>query len=167
MRVADMSTENMTYRPQTHDCEAPGCLGKTREGKAYCSEHVEMNTYASKVIEAIARRDAEDALVVRANSRPKDYNVDGVTARSILQQLEESGTRTKKRLCLELHLEPGVLDAYTTALVKKGLVRLGRTNRGGETLTLPKTAAPRLASGGQACPDTRSNRRPPAASSQG
>jgi Tfp pilus assembly protein PilF len=117
-------------------CEAPDCDRTTREGKPFCSEHVAQNDYASKVLAEIAKRERQDEYVLRPNTKPKNYPTDGVTAQSILQQLSEKGTRTKERLCRELNIEKPLLDAYTEALVRKRLIRVGRTSRGSETLSL-------------------------------
>lgn len=95
-----------------------------------------MNTYASKVLRLIEQRDEDDAFVLRKGTRPKDYNINGVTAQSILQQLRDKGTRTRERLCRELHLDRPVLDAYAEALIAAGLVLPGCTGRGCETLAL-------------------------------
>lgn len=136
MRVADRNEGNASYHSQTRRCAARDCPGSTREGKPFCSEHVGLNSYASEVMQKIAQRDAEDALALSPNTAPEDYNVAGVTAQSILQQLEERGTRTKERLCRELGLDRELVDAYADALIMRGLVRIGRTGRGCETLSL-------------------------------
>lgn len=117
-------------------CGFTGCSHGTREGKPFCPEHVELNEHAKKVLAHISARELEDAKVVDAKTKIKDYNVRGITARSIVQHLAEHGTRTKERLCRELGLERPVLDAYSEALIKRGLIHLGKTGRGSETLAL-------------------------------
>lgn len=136
MRVVDRHDGNLAYRSQVRQCQSPECARHTREGKPYCPKHVGMNSYAAEVMGRIAEREAEDAYVLRPNTKPETYNTEGETARSILQHLEDRGTRTKERICRELGLDRNVVDAYTDALVIRGLVRLGRTGRGSETLSL-------------------------------
>lgn len=136
MRVADIHLGNTAYRSQTRKCEVPECDQSTREGKPYCSEHVGKNSYAAKVLADIARRDAEDTFVLNPRTKVKDYPIDGVTARAIVQNVRENGTRTKERLCRELNIEKKLLDAYSKALIRSGVLRLGRTGRGSETLSL-------------------------------
>jgi hypothetical protein len=139
MRVADINVQQ-PYRSQTRICELPGCKLTTRESKPFCPDHVGENTHAGKVLAEIARREAEDEMVLKGEAHPSVYNLRGITARSILQQLAEHGTRTKERLCRELGLERKVLDGYSDALMAKGAVVIGRTSRGSETLSLAKTA---------------------------
>jgi len=136
MRVADIDSGPSTHRAQTRVCGYAGCHHGTREGKPFCSEHVGLNEHAQKVLAQIALREAEDARVTDVMTKVKDYNVRGITARSIVQNLAEHGVRTKERLCRELNLERPVLDGYAKALINRGLLHLGRTGRGSETLSL-------------------------------
>lgn len=136
MRVVEKSPTSGSYRSGSRACEARGCAASTREGKAFCPEHVGLNRYAMKVMREIAEREAEDAAVLKTRTPISDYNTQGITAQAILQCLRENGTRTRARLCRELNIERPLLDAYAKALIREGLVHEGRTNRGGETLAL-------------------------------
>jgi len=102
----------------------------------------EYNTHASQVLKEIATREAEDELVLRHDTPVSGYNISGITAQSIIQQLAEHGTRTAARLCRELSIDREVLDCYVEALVEQGCVTLGRTNRRNLTLTLRRRQGP-------------------------
>ena len=60
----------------------------------------------------------------------------GLTARELVLHLSLHGARTVERLSRELQLDPKVLDGYVSALVSKGAVTLGRTNRGSTVVRL-------------------------------
>ncbi|MGD9725474.1 MAG: hypothetical protein AB7L09_00435 [Nitrospira sp.] len=137
MRLADIP-ETLGYRSQVRECDVEGCSEKTREGKQYCLEHLELNPYAAKVMADIAQRDADDAYAVSRGAVPENINTEGVTAMEILHHLAEHGARTKERLCRELCVDREVVDAYTEALRIRGWVLVGQTCRRNETLTLAR-----------------------------
>lgn len=135
MRVATAHTGSGA-RGEAVRCDVPGCSSSTREGKPYCSEHVDYNPYVSRLLDQIAERDKED----EAARSGKTLNVRGITAQSIIQHLAEHGPRTRERLCKELQIDMDVLDGYTRAMVRKKMVRRGRTRRGSVTLELRASA---------------------------
>lgn len=116
-------------------CEFDGCKETTREGKPYCSNHVELNLYASEVVAHLERRAQEDG---RARRQVRGINTGGVTATELLQNIADHGPRTKERLCRELNIDRAALDGYVEALRVKGLVTVGLTKRGSETVDLTK-----------------------------
>lgn len=46
-------------------CELPGCIQSTREGKPYCSDHVEMHPYVQAIL---AKKRDETAKLERRTS---------------------------------------------------------------------------------------------------
>lgn len=137
MRVADHDYVT-PYRSNTRTCEATGCKLATRESKPYCPEHVGMNAHAMLVLQRIAEREAEDERVRKGKARVETYNIDGITAQEIVQNLYEHGPRTRERLCRELSIDREILDGYAQALITAKRVFIGRTVRGSETLILSK-----------------------------
>ncbi|MCO5169301.1 MAG: hypothetical protein M9894_23400 [Planctomycetes bacterium] len=117
-------------------CEAPGCSQATREGKAYCSDHVEMHPYVQDLIARLEQRESEDDRVNRRG--PRAVNLQGITTQEILQHLAFHGPRTEERLCRELNLEVKTLQGYVQALRRKKLVTLGHTKRGSTVVKLAK-----------------------------
>jgi hypothetical protein len=117
-------------------CEAPGCIQATREGKAYCSDHVEMHPYVQDLIARLEQREAEDERVAKRG--PRAVNLQGITSQEILQHLAFHGPRTEERLCRELNLDVKTLQGYVQALRRKKLVTLGHTKRGSTVVKLTK-----------------------------
>lgn len=117
-------------------CEAPGCNQATREGKAYCSDHVEMHPYVQDLIMRLEEREAEDERVHRRGARA--VNLQGITTQEILQHLAFHGPRTEERLCRELNLDVKTLQGYVQAMRRKKLVTLGHTKRGSTVVKLAK-----------------------------
>lgn len=117
-------------------CEAPDCNQATREGKAYCSDHVEMHPYVQDLIMRLEEREAEDERVNRRG--PRAVNLQGITTQEILQHLAFHGPRTEERLCRELNLEVKTLQGYVQAMRRKKLVTLGHTKRGSTVVKLAK-----------------------------
>jgi len=136
MKVIDPHYGATSYTAGPRSCEARNCAASTREGKPYCPKHYKLNSYADKVLKEIAQREAEDAVVLDQTTPSASYSIAGITPRSILQKLNEVGTRTRAKLCKELALDRRVLDGYAEALIRENLVVEGRTARGGETLSL-------------------------------
>jgi hypothetical protein len=138
MKVAENYSFPSSRSPVSR-CEARSCGLYTREGKPFCPKHVDMNSYAMRVLESIERRAAEDMSVSLGKIPVSQYNINGITASAILQMLSESGPRTKVRLCRELAVDISIVDGYAKALIKKKLVVAGRTSRGIATLSLVRS----------------------------
>ena len=125
-------------KTESRTCDHPGCVERTRDGKPFCLDHVEDHPYVRGLLAQIAEREAQDDLVSRKG--PRAVELDGVTVQEILQHLELHGARTKERLVREVNLPAAVLHGYVRALVKRGLVKLGKTKRG-STVVRPVNAA--------------------------
>lgn len=121
-------------RPTPRHCEVSGCGKSTREGKAFCTDHVELHPYVRALLEQLEQRAAEDDAVRARGARAA--NLDGITAQEILQHLAVHGPRTEERLCRELNLEAKTLKGYVLALRREKRVRLGHTKRGSATVKL-------------------------------
>ena len=129
--------EHLGFRSQsstTRFCDADGCYQTTREGKPFCPDHVELHPYVQSILSTLAEREAEEEKVRQRGSRAVD--VAGLTARELVLHLSLHGARTVERLSRELQLDAKVLDGYVGALVKRGVVALGRTNRGSTVVRL-------------------------------
>jgi hypothetical protein len=139
MKVAENYSfpSSSSRSPVTH-CEVRSCGLYTREGKPFCPDHVDMNSYAMRVLRSIERRSAEDLAVSLGKTPVSKCNINGITARAILQNLSENGPRTKIRLCRDLAVDISVVEGYAKALIKRKLVVAGKTGRGIATLVLVK-----------------------------
>lgn len=125
--------EGSSSRLGPRHCEAPGCPHTTREGKPFCTDHVEMNPHAKKVVVGLTQQEKDDERAARSRRK---VNTNGITATSVLQNVSYYGPRTKERLCRELNVDMDVLDGYVQALLKEGKISLGQTRRGSEVVSL-------------------------------
>ena len=89
-----------------------------------------------RILSVVAAREAEGAQVRERG--PRAVNPQGLTARELVLHLSLHGARTVERLSRELQLDAKVLDGYVGALVHRGVVALGRTNRGSTVVRLAK-----------------------------
>jgi len=126
-------------RPQTRFCEAPNCGQATREGKTYCSDHVELHPYVRGILDKLETREQEDAKVEEHGY--KAVNIEGITARELLQQLTLHGPRTIHRLARELIMDGPTVNSYVKALHEHGLVDLDTTKRGALVVGLHESPA--------------------------
>ena len=132
-------------RPQvssTRFCEAPGCTHTTREGKPYCPDHVEQHPYVQDILFTLAEREAEEDRVRSTGAGAVDPQ--GLTARELVLHLSLHGARTVERLSRELQLDSKVVEGYVHAMVGRGVVALGRTNRGSTVVRLSDAVEARL-----------------------
>lgn len=136
IRVLDLSFYFARNRLRPRRCAAPGCAVATREGRDYCSDHVEQQPYVQALLAKLEERELQDDRV--KSTGPKAVDLSGITSREILQHLAFHGPRTEERLCRELDLDLKTLSAYVSAMRDKGLVRLGQTKRGSTVVKLVK-----------------------------
>lgn len=117
-------------------CEADGCGGPTREGKPFCSEHVESMDYVQGILAQMADRTTE---IERVKKRGwKAVNVRGPVVGEIADYLNAHGERTIERIAREVchGTLREVLSHYVTAMKKAKLVTLGVSRRGSTTLQM-------------------------------
>ena len=115
-------------RPPRRLCEADDCHRGTREGKAYCSDHVLQQPYVLELVAEIEAKQEEEERVRRVGVRAVDPR--GLTAQEILRFLYVNGSRTLPRLARDLNLSVEVLQSYVKVLKRKRAVQLGVTDRG-------------------------------------
>lgn len=98
-----------TPRRPTRDCVQ--CGRTTREGKPYCSEHVERCTGAAAAIDGQAQRDAELAAI--RDGRP--VTTDMAVVGDLVAMLEAFGKRSVRRLAVDLGPEWDSDHVYAVA----------------------------------------------------
>lgn len=129
MQMLFEATQNVTRL-----CERPGCFETTREGKTYCSNHIDAQPYIKDLMKRMEERLEEDEQVRLEGSNA--VNLNSITAKEIKLQLQYCGTRTEERLTRELQIDKTVIHSYAIRLQKEGLVRFGRTDRNNLTINL-------------------------------
>lgn len=128
------SSSSSSTTSTTRFCDVAGCTQTTREGKPFCPDHVELHPYVQTILDTLREREEEEEKVRQRGARAVDPH--GLTARELVLHLALHGARTVERLSRELQLDSKVLDGYVGALVRRGVVALGRTNRGSTVVRL-------------------------------
>lgn len=133
-------------RKKPRHCDMEGCSQATREGKPYCSDHVEELPYVLEVQQRIAAREDEQAEAAKRGARAIDPY--GPTARDILLSLWVNGERSVARLAREMNLDFQLVQEYVKRLKKAKLIEQIPARRGaGKAKLTPELAAiedPRL-----------------------
>jgi hypothetical protein len=128
-------------RPVTRHCQQPLCGTATRQGKPFCSAHVDEHPYVKNLLARIDGKHAEEARVRDRGSRAVDPN--GLTSQEILRFLIVHGERTVPRLARDLNVDLGTLRAYVSALARKHRVSLGENKRGATLIRYREVPAPK------------------------
>jgi len=116
--------------PSTHvtrKCEVAGCGETTREGKDYCTRHVEKHPYIQHLLNVIATKHTEDRQVELGDSFA--VNPEGLTIKEIIIQLRQTGTKTLDGLSKALQLDKMIIQKYLFALQRQNKVELFMTQR--------------------------------------
>jgi hypothetical protein len=131
-------------RPVTRYCQQPECGAATRQGKPYCSAHVEAHPYIRDLLGRIEGKEAEEARVRERGAGAVDPQ--GLTAQEILRFLIVHGERTVPRLARDLNVDLVTLRSYVAVLVAAGRIQTRPNRRGSSVLTYvepdPVPAAP-------------------------
>jgi hypothetical protein len=122
-------------RTERTACEEKGCRRSTRNGKPFCSDHVEKLPYATNLVDQLKAQEVEIEEVRVRGSRVVD--VEGLTSQEILSWLRAHGARTVPRLAREIQVDVNILGFYVTALAESGLVQLVKTERRGPIVRIP------------------------------
>jgi hypothetical protein len=125
LKAMQLSAESANAQPRT--CKTVSCGKTTRDGKDFCTDHVDKHPYVNSLINRIGARVEEDDLVKRKGSSA--VNMDGITVKEILRDLRQNGTRTEERLTREIQLDKTIIHNYLIRLSREGLISFGRTSR--------------------------------------
>jgi len=130
------NTTNHTKKCLHPDVNGYPCGGGTREGKPYCPEHVDEHDYVKDILQILADQEEEHKNISKRGIRAiKDGSL---TVTEIGKLLANRGVTTVNRVSREMNLDLETTKVYARYLVKKDLVISGKTNRGNETLALPR-----------------------------
>jgi len=106
-------------------CDAPRCPRTTREGKPYCSDHVELSPYVRGVMQELALREQEAECL--AIGTP--IKIGGHLVRETLLMLDQ-GAYTSAKLSRLMDLPHDSTVTLIKLLSRSGLAEMGRTDRG-------------------------------------
>lgn len=124
-RAIDDPDADYTVYSHTRKCKT--CGETTREGKEFCTKHVESHPYIQNLLNRMKVREVEDKTVMMGNS--SDVNPAGLTVQEILIHLRQTGTKTIEGLSKSLGLEKTILQKYLFALRDQKRVELYSTAR--------------------------------------
>ena len=101
------------------ECLEPGCYKRTREGKPYCSEHLDRIPYVARIMEEHAARKKE------AEEGPKgdSHYIDDIII------LLTHSPRTTDGLAKDLRIPKPIVQQIIMIMRRKKIVRLGKTFR--------------------------------------
>lgn len=111
---------------QARICDVYDCWRTTREGKPFCTDHVEYHPGVAALLEEIARREEEARLAHEGKRHLLDVN--GSLAQEILRMVQERGA-TVERISRSAHLSHDGATSFLKALAKAGLVALSHNRR--------------------------------------
>lgn len=104
------------------------CGGATREGKPFCSEHIEQSPYLQRLQQQIADKEAEEELVAQKGAAK--VSSDSETVREIRNLLETTGPRTLEAISKETQLDAAALKGYISHMKKRGEIQTRYNRRG-------------------------------------
>ena len=135
MRLSTIFGRN-TKSNSTHTkyCAHSGCEERTREGKEFCSDHIENLDYVKKLMARIEEKEQEVKKVRKRGKRA--VSAESENLKEIRQQLKFHGPRTKKRLQRELQLTSSGMEGFLDYMEEEDQIARGRTTRGDETIKL-------------------------------
>ena len=115
----------VTVYSHTRKCES--CEETTREGKKYCTHHVEKHSYIQDLMARMRERERQDHEVMMLGSTAVNHT--GITVQEIMIHLRQTGTMTVEGLAKALQLEKYVLQKYIFALRDQSRVEIINTAR--------------------------------------
>lgn len=118
-------------------CDAEECERTTREGKPYCSDHVELSPYVRGVMEELALRDEE----ARALAAERPISRDGHLVRETLLMLEQ-GSYTSAKLSRLMDIPHDSTETLIRVMAREGLAKMSKTDRG--ALVISKVPRPNV-----------------------
>jgi len=115
----------------TRNCEAQGCSKSTREGKPFCSKHVESSPYIQSIQRQLDNRAIEEAMLEGGR---RLLNQNGFFVRESLLLLRTKDF-TAKSFSRRLDISHKAAERLIDLLVRWGYARRVKTSRGGSTVS--------------------------------
>lgn len=115
----------------TRDCEAVECSKSTREGKPYCSNHIESAPYIVKILAKLEARRAEIKLLEETTSRLPRTSFLWREALLLLRTKDFTIKSFSRRLDITHKAAARLIDL----LEAEGRARSTKTSRGGRTVS--------------------------------
>ena len=110
----------------TSSCQAEKCKRATREGKPFCSGHIEQAPYVASILDILEKRGAEEAILESGKGK---VSGDGFFYKETLLLLRTKNF-TAKALSRRLDISHKAADRLIRLLVKDKLAVATATQRG-------------------------------------
>ncbi len=118
-------------------CEVKGCGARTREGKPWCSDHLDSNPYVAAIMDRLAAHASELATIEEARKRQaRARGPFPILEEEILFVLAPHGRRTLERIARDAHLSAHVVDVVAVRLMRRGLISFASNSRGKTVLVM-------------------------------
>lgn len=118
----------------TSNCRAPGCPKTTREGKPYCSKHIESAPYIKVILGKLADRKAEEKLLDEPDDEnPLNLNKSFFVRETLL--LLRTKDFTSKGLARRLDITHDASKRLISLMHSAGIARMRKTSRGDLTIS--------------------------------
>ena len=121
--------EVSSSRPTASKCKLTSCDKSTREGKPYCSGHIEHGPYIRKIINELILRDTEAKILDEGGAIPNG----GHLVRETMLLLAHN-TYTAARLARLLDISHPAVNTLIKLLASRSMAKMGRTERGSITV---------------------------------
>lgn len=115
----------------TSPCQNKGCAKTTREGKPFCSEHIERAPYVKRILTILKGRDEEEAKLLAGE---EEINPHGFFYKETLLLLR-SKDFTGKALARRLDISHAAARRLIDLMYAGGLCKRGNTSRGDLTIS--------------------------------
>ena len=115
----------------TRDCEEKGCSKSTREGKPFCSKHIELSPYIQSIQAQLDKRDAEEQ-VLEKGTRLIDRNGFFVREAVLLLRTKDF---TAKSFSRRLDISHKAAARLVDLLIRWGHAQRVRSTRVGSTIS--------------------------------
>lgn len=115
----------------TRDCEVVGCSKSTREGKPFCSKHIESAPYIQEILGKLAARAEEEEILDRGR---KLIPQDGFFVRESILLLRTKDF-TIKSFSRRLDISHKAAARLVELLLRWGHAKESKTSRGGKTIS--------------------------------
>jgi predicted transcriptional regulator len=125
-------------RGQPRYCEIKECGKVTREGKPFCTEHVEKHIYVKDLLQRINEKCTEEERAFTKGA--KVINIDSATSKDIILHLKTHGPLTVERMSRKTQLPYETINAYAKAFKERGILETSKNSRNYTILKLVKTA---------------------------
>ena len=110
-------------------CNEKSCKRTTREGKPYCSDHVELSTYVKTILTQLDLRDSEAERLAAGKTIARR----GHLIRETLLMLTQ-GSYTAAKLSRLMDIGHKAAETLIRIMDKQGLAKMGKTDRGALTI---------------------------------